>query len=79
MSSGSPGDVVGLDVGLDDGGDLGALRPGQRDVLVDEVDVRVDDGEPPDGLATEQVGRARGLVVQELAEIHGRRFNRGST
>jgi len=63
--------VVGLDLGLDDGDDLGALRLGQRDVLVDEVDVRVDDGASPDGLATEQVGRARGLVVQELAEIHG--------
>ena len=33
------------------------------DVLVDEVDVRVRDGERASGLATEQVGRARGLVI----------------
>jgi hypothetical protein len=71
MSSGSPGDVVGLDVGLDDGGDLGALCFGQRDVFVDEVDVRVDDREPPDGLAAEQVRSAGGVVVEELAEVHG--------
>ena len=50
--------MVGLDVGLDDGRDHGALRFGERDVLVDEVDVRVDDGELPDGLAAEQVGGA---------------------
>jgi len=37
---GQPGDVVGLDVGVEDGGDRGALSLRQGDVLIDEVDVR---------------------------------------
>jgi hypothetical protein len=32
--------------------------------------VRVDDGERSLALAAEQVRRARGLVVQQLAEVH---------
>ena len=42
---GQAGDVVGLHVGLEDGDDRHALRLGERDVVVDQVDVRVDDGE----------------------------------
>ena len=63
--------MVRLDVGLEDGRDHGALRLGERDVLIDEVYVRVDDGELPDGLAAEQVGGTGAAVVQELAEVHG--------
>ena len=47
-----------------------ALGLGEGDVLVDEIDVRVDDGERRLALAAEQVGGARGLVVQQLAEVH---------
>ena len=42
---GQPGDVVGLHVRLEHGDDRDALRLGQRDVVVDQVGVRVDDGE----------------------------------
>ena len=42
---GQPRDVVGLHVRLEDGDDRHALRLGERDVLVDEVDVRIDDRE----------------------------------
>ena len=65
-----PGDVVGLDVRVEHGDDRHALRIGQRDVLVNEVDVRVDDGELAVRLAAEQVGGARALVVQQLPEVH---------
>ena len=70
-SSGRPGDVVGLHVGLEDGDDRHALRLGERDVLVDEIDVRVDDGELPVRLAAEQIGGAGRVVVEQLAEEHG--------
>ena len=66
-----PRDVVGLDVRLEHGDDRDALRLGQRDVVVDEIDVRVDDRELAVRLAAEQVGGAGGLVVEELAEVHG--------
>ena len=67
---GESGDVVGLHVGLDDGGDLRPLALRERDVLVDQVDVGIDDGELADGLAAEQVGGARGVVVEQLTEEH---------
>ena len=54
------GHVVGLHVRLEHGHDRDALRLGQRDVAVDEVDVRIDDREARLALAPEQVGRARG-------------------
>ena len=47
-----------------------ALGLGQRDVVVDEVDVGVDDRELAVALAAEQVGGARRLVVEELPEEH---------
>ena len=62
--------MVGLDVRVEHGDDRHALRVGQRDVLVNEVDVRVDDGELAVRLAAEQVGGARALVVQQLPEVH---------
>ena len=40
------------------------------EVVVDELSVRVDDRERAVGLATEHVGGARGLVVQQLTEVH---------
>ena len=46
------------------------LRLGQPDVLVHEVGVRVDHSELRLRLAAEQVRGARGLVVEELAEVH---------
>ena len=62
--------MVGLDVGLDHRDDRRALALGRGDVLVDQVDVRVDDGELAVGLAAQEVGRAGGLVVQQLSEVH---------
>ena len=67
---GQPGDVVGLHVGLEHGGDRRALRLGEGDVVVDQVDVGVDDRELSLALAAEQVGGAGGLVVEQLAEEH---------
>ena len=42
---GQAGDVVGLDVRLEDGDDRRAERRGGREVVVDEVGVRIDDGQ----------------------------------
>ena len=63
-------DVIGLQVRLEDGDDLRPLRLSAGDVLVDEVDVRIDDGERALGLAAEQIRGAGCLVVEELSEIH---------
>jgi hypothetical protein len=52
---GQSGDVVGLDVRLEDRNDRDALALGEGDVLVNQVDVRVDDGELALALAAEQV------------------------
>ena len=49
------GDVVGLDVRLEHGHDRRPDRGGCHEVLVDEIGVRVDDGEPGVGAAAEQV------------------------
>jgi peptide deformylase len=57
-------------VRLEDRDDRDALRLGQRDVFVDQVDVRVDHREPGFGLAAEEVGGTGRLVVQQLAEEH---------
>ena len=65
-----PGDVVGLDVGLDDGHDLRPLSLGAGDVLIDEIRMGIDDRELPLALAAEEVGGAGGLVVEELSEVH---------
>jgi hypothetical protein len=61
-------DVVGLHVCLEDCCDRHVLCLGERDVLVDQVDVRVNHGELPPALAAEQVRGTGGLVVEQLAE-----------
>ena len=70
-SCGQAGDVVGLHVRLEHCDDRDALRLGQCDVVVDQIDVRIDHREPGLGLAAEEVGGAGRLVVQQLAEEHG--------
>ena len=64
------GDVVGLHVRLEDGDDRRAEPLGLGQVLVDELDVRIDDGQRSLREAAEQVARARGRLVQERAEDH---------
>jgi hypothetical protein len=63
--------VIGVDVGLEHSDDRGAGAVGEREVFVDEVGVRVDDGEAAARLAAEQVRGAGGVVVQDLAEVDG--------
>ena len=63
-------DVVRLNVGLDHRDDLRALRVRGGDVVIDQVRMRVDDGELPRRLAAKQIGGAGRLVVEELAEVH---------
>ena len=62
--------MVGLDVGLEHGDDRHALRLGDRQVLVDEIHVRVDDRELPMRCTAEQVRGAGRVVVEQLAEEH---------
>jgi len=57
------GDVVGLHVRVEYGDDRRALRFGEADVVVDQVDVGLDHGQLPVRLATQQVGGASRLVV----------------
>ena len=64
------GDVIGLDVRLEHGGDLRPLRLGRRDVVIDQIDVRVDDAEDAMGLAAQEVRGACRVVVEVLAEEH---------
>jgi len=65
------GDVVGLNVRLEHRDDRYALRLRDPDVVVDEIRVRVDHREALLGLAAEQVGGTRRVVVEQLAEEHG--------
>jgi hypothetical protein len=58
-------------VGLEDGDNRVALLLGQSDVLIDQVDVWIEDGELALALAAEEVGGASGFVVEQLAEEHG--------
>jgi hypothetical protein len=67
---GKPGDMVGLDVGLEDCDDRDGLLLSQRDVIVDQIDMWIDDREARLGLASEQIGGAGSLVVEELTEKH---------
>jgi|SRR3954451_8829904 len=62
--------VVGLHMRIEDGDDRRTLGFGQSDVLVDQVDVRIDDGELRVRLAAEDVGGAGGGVIQQLPEEH---------
>jgi hypothetical protein len=63
--------VVGLNVRLEDGGDRRGLGVGERDVLVDQVDVRIYHGQLASALAAEQIRGAGGFVVEQLAEEQG--------
>src|SRR4030095_1032115 len=64
---GQAGDVVGLDVRLEDGDDRGAERRRGGEVVVDELGMRVDDGKLGMGAAAEQGAPAGGWVVEEGA------------
>lgn len=63
-------DVVGLHVRVEDCDDRRALRLGHSDVVVNQIDMRIDDCEFAARLAPQQVGGARGVVVQQLSEVH---------
>jgi rhodanese-related sulfurtransferase len=60
--------VVGLHVRLENGDDRSALGVGERNVLVDQVDMWIDHGEPAVALAPQQVRGACGFIVEQLAE-----------
>ena len=62
--------MIGLYVGLEGRDDRDALRLGQRDVVVNQIDMRVDYRELGLGLAAEEIGGAGRLVVEELAKEH---------
>jgi hypothetical protein len=70
---GQPGDVVGLDVRLEDGGDRRSCPLGGLEVGLDQLEVRVDDREPGVREAAEQVARASRLLVEEGSKEHGQR------
>jgi len=53
------------------------LTRGERDVLVDQIHVWVHDGELAVGLAAQKVGRAGGLVVEQLSEVHAENLQVG--
>ena len=63
-------DVVGLHVRLEHRDDRRALRLGEREVAVDEIDVRVDHRECAVRLAAQEIRGAGGVVVEQLAEVH---------
>ena len=65
-----PGDVVGLHVRVQHRDDRRALRLGDPDVCIDEVDVRLDHRQLRLGLAPKHVRGARRLVVKQLPEEH---------
>ena len=62
--------MIGLHVRVEHRDDRDALRLRQGDVVVDEINVRVDDGELATCRAAEQVGGACGFVVEQLSEEH---------
>jgi hypothetical protein len=65
------GDVVGLDVGVDDVRDLRPLELGVLEVALEVVGLWVYDRRRPVARSPEHVGRAAGLGIQELPEDHG--------
>ena len=64
--------VVRLHVRLEDGDDRRADRIGRREVLRDELLVRIHDGKASERGAPEQVARARRCLEQERPENHAR-------
>src|ERR1044072_1603609 len=67
---GQAGDVVRLDMGLEDGDDPRTCLLGLRQVRVDELLVRVDHCDLPVRETAQQVRRARRLPVEERTEDH---------
>jgi hypothetical protein len=65
-----PRDVIGLHVRVEHRHDRHVVGLGQRDVVVDQVDVWVDDRELAVRGAPEQIGGARRFVVEQLPEEH---------
>src|SRR5262249_8842175 len=63
-------DMVGLHVRLEHSRDPGADLLGGVDVLVDELEVRVDDGQLVVCRAAEQIARTRARRVQKLSQHH---------
>jgi hypothetical protein len=55
---------------LEHSDDRHALAPGELEIGVAKVDVRIDHRERLLGLAAQQVGGARRFVVEQLAEEH---------
>jgi molybdate transport repressor ModE-like protein len=65
------GEVVGLNVRLENGRDRGPDSLRLCEVRVDELRMRVEHGELRTREATEQVARTRGRLVQKRPEDHG--------
>ena len=62
--------MIGLDVCVEHRDDGRTLAFGEPDVVVDQVDMRIDDREGAVRLASEQIRGTGGRVVQQLSEIH---------
>src|SRR5437879_13257125 len=63
-------DVIGVRVRFEDPGDAQAFLSGQAHVLVDAITARVDDGGFTGLAASDQVGQAPRILVDELLEDH---------
>jgi hypothetical protein len=63
-----PGEVVGVHVRLEDRDDRAADGFSGGEIVIDEVDVGVDDGQLSEGEAAEQITGARSSLVQEGSE-----------
>jgi hypothetical protein len=66
-----PGNVVGLDMCLEDRADRCAQTAGLLEVLVDEAEVWIDDGELPMRETAEQVARAGCGGEEKRPQDHG--------
>jgi hypothetical protein len=66
--------VVGLDVGLDDVRDRGALQLGVRHVAVEVIGLWVYDRRRPVAPSPEDVRRASRSWIEELSKDHGASF-----
>ena len=67
---GQAGDVVGLDMRLEDSRDRGPGPLGLLEVAVDELDVRIHDRECRVAEAPEEVARTRRLFVEKGPQDH---------
>src|SRR5262245_41200243 len=69
---GTAGPVVGVHVRVDDVSEAESFRRCKRDVRVDVIDARVDDGAFADGATAKKVRRAAMIEVVERPEYHVR-------